>query len=137
MTPARNPSGQASAIRFRSWGETQIARCLNHYGILYLYEHPLAVVDEGRTRIWYPDFQLCGYGMLIEYCGRLDDAAYAAGMAKKEAVYRANGLTTLMLTRDDLRGDWPTRILGQIEGALSDRLAAFRAARSGLVAQTS
>jgi hypothetical protein len=43
-----------SRERFRSWGETQIARCLNRYGIRYLYEHPLAVVDEGKTKIWHP-----------------------------------------------------------------------------------
>ena len=43
---------------FRSRGETQIARCLTRYHIPYFYEHPLAVLDEGKTRVWYPDFQL-------------------------------------------------------------------------------
>jgi hypothetical protein len=92
---------------------------LTRYRIPFLYEHPVAVIDRGMTRVWYPDYQLCGYGMLIEYCGRPEDPAYAAGMAKKEAVYRANGLTALMLTPEDLRGDWPDRILGRIEGVLT------------------
>ena len=124
MTLPRNepPEGR----RFRSWGEEQIARLLDRNRIAFLYEHPLAVVDGGKTRIWYADFRLCGYGMLIEYCGRPDDPAYAAGMARKEAVYRVNGLTALMLTPEDLRGDWPGRILGRIEGVLTDRLKVFR-----------
>ena len=112
-------------FRFRSRGETQIARCLDRYGLAYLYEHPLAVVDQGKTKIWYPDFQLAGYGMLIEYFGRPDDPHYAAGMAKKKTVYDANGLSALMLKPDDLRGDWPGRLLGEIENALQHRLDTF------------
>ncbi len=123
-------------MRFRSWGETQIARCLERFRIPYLYEHPLAVIDRGKTRIWYPDFQLRGYGVLIEYCGRDGDADYTAGMARKQAVYEDNGLTALMLTPDDLRGNWPGRILGRIEGVLADRVRAFQGARSGWRAQT-
>jgi len=116
---------------FRSWGETQIARMLDRYSIPYLYEHPLAVLDEGKTKIWYPDYQLCGYGVLIEYCGLPERPDYAAGMARKSAVYRENGLTALMITPDQLRGDWPGRILGEIEGILNERVAAFRGYRRG------
>ncbi|MBP7936868.1 MAG: hypothetical protein KA354_19680 [Phycisphaerae bacterium] len=123
------PAGER---RFRSWGEAQIARCLDRYRIPYLYEHPLAVVDRGKTRVWYPDFQLCRYGMLIEYCGRVGDPDYAAGMARKQTVYDENGLTALMLTQEDLRGNWPGRILGRIDEVLEDRLTAFRAAASDL-----
>lgn len=115
--------------QFRSWGEAQIARLLNRYSIPYLYEHPVAVLDQGRARLWYPDFQLRDCGLLIEYCGRPDDPAYAAGMAKKQRVYHANGLTALMLTREDLRGDWPNRVLGRVEGILAERLESFRQAR--------
>jgi hypothetical protein len=103
---------------------------LDRYGIPYLYEHPLAVVDQGKTRIWYPDFHLCGQGILLEYRGRPDDRAYATGMVGKRAVCEANGLTALMFTPDVFEGDWPTQILDQVEGVLAQRLAAFRVARS-------
>ena len=79
-----------------------------------------------KNRIWYPDFQLSGYGILIEYCGLPERPSYAAGMARKQAVYRENGLTALMVTPDQMEGDWPGRILGQIENVLMERLRAFR-----------
>lgn len=123
------PTGEG---RSRSWGETQIARLLDRNGLPYLYEHPLAVIDDGKTRVWYPDFQLRGFGLLIEYCGRPDDPDYAAGMARKKAVYRANGLTAMMITPDQFEGDWPSRLLGSIEAVLADRLERFRESRSGI-----
>ena len=121
--PIRNYQGN----HFKSWGETQIAALLDRNGIEYFYEHPLAVIDDGRPRIWYPDFQLVQYGLLIEYFGRNDDPDYAEGMRKKQAVYQANGLDALLLTRESLRGDWPACILGQIEDILEKRLERFRA----------
>ena len=115
---------------FRSYGETQIARCLNRHRIPYLYEHPLAAVDQGKTKIWHPDFQLAGYGMLIEYCGRPDDPHYADGMAKKHRVYAANGLTALMVTPDIFRGDWAGHLLDRIEGVFANRIQHFQALRA-------
>jgi len=43
---------------YRSRGEEQIARFLERNGIAYQYEYPLAVIDQGKTRIYYPDFRL-------------------------------------------------------------------------------
>ena len=83
-------------------------------------------MDDGKVRIWYPDFQLPHYGMLIEYFGRSDDPAYATGVERKKAVYEANGLTALLLTPEAFRGDWPSRILDQIEGVLIDRVGRLR-----------
>jgi len=132
MTFAPAQAGTHANNRYRSWPETQIARCLDRYGVPFLYEHPLAVIDAGKLRTWYPDYQLCGYGMLIEYCGRPEDPDYAAGMARKQAVYRDNGLTALMFTPELFRGDWPARLLGRIEEVLCDRLTAFRDRRRSL-----
>jgi hypothetical protein len=120
------PEAKVERERFKSEGETQVARLLDRFGISYLYEHPLAVVDRGKVRIWYPDFQLVGYGILIEYCGRTGDPAYTAGVRRKQAVYQANGLTGIMLTPEALRGDWPGKILGRIEETLAERLYRFQ-----------
>ena len=87
------------------------------------------MVDDGKVRIWYPDFELPHYGMLIEYFGMSDDPAYAAGIERKKAVYEANGLTALLLTPEAFRGDWPSRILDRIEGVLIDRVGRLRGIR--------
>ena len=116
--------------RFRSKGEEQIARVLDQAGVPYLYEHPLAVVDDGKVRLWYPDFQLPDYGILIEYFGRLDDPDYLAGTRKKQAVYEANGLAAVLLTPVAFQEDWPGSLLDEIEMVLVERLSRFQAARS-------
>lgn len=115
---------------FRSSGEAQIGRLFDRYGILYQYEPPVAVVDRGKVRIWYPDFQLVDQGILLEYCGRLGDAAYAQGVEHKRATYEANGLTALMFTPETFKGNWSSRVLDGIDTALAERLEAFRRARS-------
>jgi hypothetical protein len=116
-------------LPFKSAGEVQIARMLERYSIPYLYEHPVAVVDRGKVRVWYPDFVLPEKGMLIEYCGRRNDPAYDAATQRKAAVYRENGLSALMLRPEDLKGRWPQRILDQIEQGLVDRLESWRELR--------
>ena len=49
---------------------------------------------------------------------------------RKDTVYQANGLTALMFTPDLFQGNWPNRLLGQIEEVLGDRLRTFRDRRS-------
>ncbi len=120
------PQVPRSLNGFRSKGEVQIARLLERNGIRYLYEQPVAVVEDGKTRIWYPDFLLPDFGVLIEYCGRADDPDYAAGMVRKQGVYSQNGLAALFVLSEDLRGDWPNRILSQIESELAHRVHDFR-----------
>lgn len=112
---------------YRSKGEIQIARLLDRQGIPYRYEHPLAVVDNGKTKIWYPDFHLPEYGMIVEYFGLNGDPGYRAQAKHKVQVYRSMGIEGLFLSEDSFRGDWPTRIMGQIEDILAGRLSHFRA----------
>ena len=118
-----------SSGRYKSRGGVAVARCLDQYGIPYLYEHPVAVIDQGKTRIWYPDFQLRGHGILIEYGGRLDDPDYATGWERKKRVYAANGLSAIMLRRQDLSLGWSDRLFERIEQLLMSRVQAMRTAR--------
>ena len=110
---------------FKSRGEEQIARLLTRSNIAYRYEHPTAVVDRGKTRIWYPDFHLPGYGMIIEYFGVNGQKSYDDQARHKMEVYHQNGLDGLFLTEASFRGDWPGRVIGQIEGILKGRLNSF------------
>ncbi len=76
---------------YRSKAEIQIARLLDREGIAFRYEHPLAVVDRDKTKIWYPDFSLSDYGMIIEYFGMNGDPEYRKRAEHKMQVYRQNG----------------------------------------------
>jgi len=110
---------------YKSWGEEQIARLLERNRIAYQYEYPLAVLDRGKVRIYYPDFRLPEYGLIIEYFGINGDPGYSKRARHKTEVYRRAGIDGLFLTRDSLTGDWPSKIMGQIEDILKGRVNKF------------
>jgi len=114
---------------YRSKAEVQIARLLDRHGIAYRYEHPLAVLDRGKVRLWYPDFYLPEYGVIIEYFGLHGNAGYEEQTKRKIEVYENTGMDGLFLTEDWFRGDWPGRILAGIEGILKERVAKFSKCR--------
>ena len=114
---------------YRSKAEVQIARLLDREGIAFRYEHPLAVSDRERIRIWYPDFTLPEYGMIIEYFGMNDDPGYRRRAEHKMQVYRETGIEGVFLTEESLRGDWPAKVVGQIEGILRERMDRFYKSR--------
>lgn len=119
--------GEVNGIKpsYKSWGEEQIARLLDRNGIAYQYEYPLEVIDRGRVRLNYPDFRLPEYGLVIEYFGFNGDKNYDERTRHKMEVYKQAGVDALFLTRDSLRGDWPAKIMSQIEGILKNRLDEF------------
>jgi len=108
-----------------SKAEVQIARLLKKEGVAYNYEHPLAVVDRGRVRIWYPDFYLPEYAMIIEYFGVNGDSNYDERTKHKIEVYKKSGIEGLFLTEASLKGDWPAKIIGGIEDVLKGRIKRF------------
>ena len=116
---------------YRSWGEEQIGRFLERHGFQFHYEYPLAVVDRGLVRLHYPDFQLPAFGLIIEYFGVNGKPRYDEQVKHKMVLYRQSGMEGLFLNRDSLRGDWPTRILGQMEDILQKRVERFRASSRG------
>ena len=118
--------GETDAPVFKSWGEEQIARLLDRNRIRYQYEYPLAVIDNGKQRLYYPDFRLPEQGLILEYFGVNGKQAYDEQTRHKIEVYKEAGIEGLFLTRDSLRGNWPDAILGQIESVLKDRLERFR-----------
>ena len=110
---------------YKSWGEKQIARLLDRNGIAYQYEYPVAMVDRGKPRLCYPDFRLPEYGFIIGYFGVNSDSHYDHKRRHKLEVYEKAGIDGLFLTRDSWRGDWPAKILGQIEDLLRNRVDRF------------
>jgi len=110
---------------YKSWGEEQIARLLDRNGITFQYEYPLAVVDREKVRIYYPDFRLPEYGMIIEYFGINGDSGYDECTKHKIKIYKQAGIEGLFLNRDSLRGDWPAKIMAQIEVILKGKIDRF------------
>jgi len=125
MEPCENNYTRGISQPYKSWGEEQIARLLERNNIAYQYEYPLAVLDRGKVRTWYPDFRLPEQGLIIEYFGMNGNPDYDRQKQHKLDVYRQAGIDGLFLTRDSLRGDWPTKLIGQIEGTLKGRLNRF------------
>ena len=111
--------------RTGSAGEKQIARMLKRYGVRYCYEHPVAVIDRSKVRVWYPDFWLPDFGIAIEYVGRTTNEDYNGGVEHKRAVYQAMGIPCVYVDVSSLKGAWPKRILGQIHETLQERLNLF------------
>jgi len=111
---------------YKSRAEVRIAGLLDREGIAYRYEYPLAVVDQGRVRIWYPDFYLPEYGMIIEYFGVNGDADYDRRKEHKMQVYRTAGIEGVFLNEGTLKRQGSTAISQQIEDVLQQRMRRFR-----------
>lgn len=125
MGPVYHFAGDRYGKTFKSKGEYQIARFLERNQIRYQYEHPLAVVDRGQVRIWYPDFLLPEYGITLEYFGVNGKRSYAEQTQHKKEVYQQAGIQGIFLTEDSFWGYWPGRIMRQIEDILQGRVDHF------------
>lgn len=99
---------------------------LNRHQIGFHYEYPLALMDGDKLRIYYPDFTLPRHGLILEYFGMEGNPDYDIRSRHKLAAYRAAGIDGIYLNPESFRGDWPTRLWGQIEGHLAGRLDKFR-----------
>jgi hypothetical protein len=91
----------------------------------------MAVMDRGKTKIWYPDFSLFEYGMIIEYFGVNGSLDYDTRTRHKMQVYRENGIEGLFLNEGSFKGDWPAKIMSGIEGILKNRLDRFYSWQGG------
>jgi len=117
--------------KYKSRGERQIAGFLESRGIDFQYEYPLAIRDRGQVRIWYPDFRLPQYGMIVEYFGIDGNAAYDEQMAHKITAYKQAGIEGIYLVESSFFGDWQGSILDRIEQSLAGKLRRISACKSG------
>ena len=116
---------------FKSRGEREIGKFLDGQSIAYQYEYPLAIKDRDQVRIWYPDFRLPEYGMILEYFGMNGNAAYDEQIAHKIQTYQAAGIEGIYLLESSLSGNWQEQILGRIEQSLEGKLRKIASHRSG------
>lgn len=92
----RYETEQGDVVRSKS--EVIIANILyqNRKDILYKYERPLEVMENGRMKTIFPDFTILnrhtGKVTYWEHAGRMDDPHYANEFVRKMNTYIANDL---------------------------------------------
>lgn len=107
---------------YKSRGEERIADFLESQDIAFQYEYPLAIKDREMVKIWYPDFRLPEYAMIIEYFGMNGNDSYREQMVHKMLTYEKAGVDGIYLMESSFQGDWQEQILETIERSLEDRL---------------
>lgn len=106
-------------LRYKSYMERQIAELFEKSDIPFIYEKPTAVVDYGKTKIWYPDFTL-GYGIVVEYFGVSNNKEYEYRASHKLDVYRRNQIPVITLYPKELNRSWRTGLLEKISKKLKE-----------------
>lgn len=114
-----NPS---SHYKTMSSGERKIEKVFDAYGIPFEYERPLLVKDKGKQRIWYPDFSLNTYGVLVEYYGITKQPDYLRGIDYRLNVYKANHYDVVDMYPTSFQPGWEDRMLSRIENVLESRV---------------
>ena len=112
-------------LPYKSRPERDIAYMLDRHRIPFIYEKPIAVVDDGKTRLWYADFAL-RTGLLIEYFGVNGDPGYADRTRHKLKVYEQNQYDVLALYPPDMCGAWQNTLLDRIGMTLESRAQEYR-----------
>lgn len=79
--------------KFQSQGEYEIAKFLDEMDIEYEYEFPIAVVDDGKTKIWYPDFYLTKFQIVVDYFGMYNyNESYRQSVEHKKKIFQECGI---------------------------------------------
>jgi hypothetical protein len=119
---------------YRSDGERKIAGLLDQYKIKYVYEKPTLVQDNGsKLRLWYPDFTLPEFDILIEYYGMANGGNddYDKGVKRKQDVYLNGHNKAISVYRSTFNGNWQQYILGGIQNILQKRSTCFEGKLTG------
>ncbi|OVE73925.1 hypothetical protein BVX94_02300 [bacterium B17] len=111
--------------KYRSKPERDIADLLTKYDIPFIYEKPTAVVDDGKTKLWYPDFTLA-YGLLVEYFGVNGNQGYRDRTKHKLKVYRENQIPVLQLYPQNMQGNWEPKFLSRLDKTLENQVKDYR-----------
>ena len=107
--------------QYKSAGERIVADVLRQLGLKFAYEYPWAVEVQGKPRIFYPDFTLKDYGVVVEYIGMQGNQDYDRIMARKERLYREAAVPVIVLHPEDLEGGWEESLLSELEGICQQR----------------
>jgi len=115
---------------YKSKGEKAIAEILKKYNIDFVYEYPLLIKqiqegDEEKLRIWYPDFWLPKYSIIIEYFGMMDNPAYAKGKKAKIEAYKKLDIDCIPVYPKTIQGNLKSYLLIKIKSLINDKVRHF------------
>ena len=104
--------------KYKSAGERRIANFLEEKNIAFTYEKPLAVIDKGQTKIFYPDYTLHDFNTIIEYFGINGNPDYVARTNRKIDIYHKNHVPFIPVYPQDFAGNWQGNILGSLQSRI-------------------
>lgn len=115
---------------YKSKGEKDIAEVLEKYNIDFVYEYPILIKqqhdnDTEKLRIWYPDFWLPKYSIIIEYWGRENDASYEKQKKDKLDAYRKLDIDCISVKPSTIKGDLKSYLLIRIKTLINDKVRHF------------
>ena len=113
----------------KSKGERAIAEVLEKYNIPYEYEYPILIKDihDGDTekmRIWYPDFWLPEYSIIIEFFG-MNKNDYKKGVELNKKIYKQLHFDLIPVYQKTLEKDLKSYLLIQISKLINDKRRCF------------
>ena len=113
-----------------------IAEILTKYNIDFEYEYPLLIKDQKnndteKLRIWYPDFWLPKYSIVIEYFGIEGDSHYDKGKREKLAAYRKLDIDCIPVKASTLSKDLKSYLLITIKKLINEKVRHFENRNKG------
>jgi hypothetical protein len=116
---------------YRSQGERKIAEILEKQNIVFVHEHPLLIREQKendgeKLRIWYPDFWLPMYGIVIEFWGRENDDAYEKGKRAKLDAYKKMNIACISVKPQTLNKDLQSYLIMSISRHINDKRRHFK-----------
>ena len=115
--------------QYKSAGERRIAKFLDEKDIAFTYEKPLAVIDQGHTKLFYPDFSLHDFNTIIEFFGINGSPDYRERTKRKIDIYHKNHVPFIPVYPQDFAGDWKRKITTSLMDNIQRQTQIIRAWR--------
>lgn len=115
---------------YKSAGEEAIAEILKKYNIPFEYEHPILIKeqkegDSHKLRIWYPDFWLPKYSIIIEYFGMDNNPEYHKGKTAKWEAYKKLDIDCIPVYTSTIQKNLKSYLLIHIKTLINDKVRHF------------
>ncbi|MBR9677488.1 hypothetical protein GOV04_05075 [Candidatus Woesearchaeota archaeon] len=115
---------------YKSKGERAIAEILKKHSIDFEYEYPLLIKEQKdgdgeKLRIWYPDFWLPKYSIVIEYFGVQGDDNYDKGKKAKLNAYKKLDIDCISVKPSTINKNLQAYLLMTISRMINDKVRHF------------
>ena len=119
-----------SKNRYKSKGEKIIAEILTKYNIDFIYEYPMLIKetkngDTEKLRIWYPDFWLPKYSIIIEFFGMKNNKNYDNETKKKKEIYKKLDMDLIPVYPKTIKRDLKSYLLVKMKTLINDKVRHF------------